>query len=91
MGFIACCQSRRVGSNTKRDIFRHPASVLAPESALGSLPSVALSSAQVALIVVQLEKRSCFIGKQRSKKLRPASLDRPGLSSATEALRHLEP
>ena len=45
IGFIAFCQSR--SSNTKRGISRHPASVLAPESALASLPSVALSSAQV--------------------------------------------
>src|SRR6266516_726273 len=38
IGFIALCQSR--SSKTKRGILRHPASVLAPESALGSLPSV---------------------------------------------------
>jgi hypothetical protein len=34
-------------SKTKRGISRHPASVLASESALGLLPSIALSSAQV--------------------------------------------
>src|SRR5437660_4836246 len=45
IGFIAFCQSR--SSNTKRGISRHPASILAPESVLASLPSVALSSAQV--------------------------------------------
>jgi hypothetical protein len=33
----------------------HPASVLAPGSALGSLPSVALSSAQVGPIIVEQE------------------------------------
>jgi hypothetical protein len=32
---------------TKRDGWKHPASVLGPGSALGSLPSVALSSVQV--------------------------------------------
>src|SRR5438105_12368504 len=43
IGFIALCQSRSsLVLQTKRGIFRHPASVLAPESALGSLPSVAL-------------------------------------------------
>jgi len=41
----------------KRGIFRHPASVLAPESALGSLPSVALSSAQADSIVCNFDKR----------------------------------
>src|SRR2546422_7041949 len=42
IGFIALCQSRSsLVLQTKRCIFRHPASVLAPESALGSLPSVA--------------------------------------------------
>ncbi len=44
IGFIALCQSRSF--QTKRGIRGYPASVLASGSALGSLPSVALSSAQ---------------------------------------------
>src|SRR5207249_1220136 len=53
IGFIALCQSRSSSVlQTKRGILRHPASVLAPESALGSLPSVALSSAQAGAIIV---------------------------------------
>jgi hypothetical protein len=76
IGFIALCQSR--SSKTKRGISRHPASVLAPESALGSLPSVALSSAQADLILCELEKHACFIRKQRSKNPRPASLEMAG-------------
>jgi hypothetical protein len=51
IGFIALCQSR--SSKTKRGILRYPASVLAPESALGSLPSVALSSAQAIHILIR--------------------------------------
>src|SRR5712691_9538367 len=52
IGFIALCQSRSsLVLQTKRGILRHPASVLAPESALGSLPSVALSSAQAGRIL----------------------------------------
>jgi hypothetical protein len=47
-GFIALCQSRTgFISETKRGIVRYPASVLAPGSALGLLPSSALSSVQV--------------------------------------------
>src|SRR5215471_17365967 len=76
IGFIALCQSR--SSKAKRGIFRHPASVLAPESALGSLPSVALSSAQVDLIVCELEKHACFTRKHRSNNPRPASLELAG-------------
>jgi hypothetical protein len=55
IGFIAFCQSR--SSKAKRGIFRHPASVLAPESALGSLPTVALSSAQADSHSNRLSKR----------------------------------
>ena len=56
IGFIALCQSRSsLVPQTKRGILRHPASVLAPGSALGSLPSVALSSAQAGLIIVEQE------------------------------------
>jgi hypothetical protein len=56
IGFIALCQSRSsLVLPTQRGILRHPASVLAPGSALGSLPSVALSSAQVAPIIVEHE------------------------------------
>ena len=56
IGFIAFCQSRSsLVLQTKRGILRHPASVLAPGSALGSLPSVALSSAQVDRIIVEQE------------------------------------
>src|SRR5262245_50164593 len=54
IGFIALCQSRSsLLLQTKRGILRHPASVLAPESALGSLPSVALSSAQADRILLE--------------------------------------
>ena len=53
IGFIALCQARSSSVlQTKRGIFRHPASVLAPESALGSLPSVALSPAQATGILI---------------------------------------
>jgi hypothetical protein len=56
IGFIALCQSRSsLVLHTKRGILRHPASVLAPGSALGSLPSVALSSVQAEPIVVEHE------------------------------------
>src|SRR5436309_15431378 len=56
IGFIALCQSRSsLVLQTKRGILRHPASVLAPGSALGSLPSVALSSVQVDRIIVEHE------------------------------------
>jgi len=56
IGFIALCQSRSsLVLQTKRGILRHPASVLAPGSALRSLPSVALSSARVAPIIVEPE------------------------------------
>src|SRR5437867_12832212 len=56
IGFIALCQSRSsLVPQTKRGILRHPASVLAPGSALGSLPSVALSSAQAGLIIAKQE------------------------------------
>src|SRR5438093_13708266 len=56
IGFIAFCQSRSsLALQTKRGILRHPASVLAPGSALGSLPSVALSSAQADRIIVEQE------------------------------------
>lgn len=47
IGFIAFCQSRSWSAQTKRGIFRYPASVLAPGAALGSVPTVALSSVQV--------------------------------------------
>ena len=53
IGFIAFGQSR--SSKTKRGICRYPASVLAPESALGSLPSVALSSAQADPILIRIQ------------------------------------
>jgi hypothetical protein len=57
IGFIALCQARSsLALQTKRGIFRHPASVLAPESALGSLPSVALSSAQAGRILTVIRK-----------------------------------
>src|SRR5438477_5042472 len=56
IGFIALCQSRSsLVLQNKRGILRHPASVLAPGSALGSLPSVALSSAQVDRIIIEQE------------------------------------
>ena len=56
IGFIALCPSRSsLVLQTKRGIVRHPASVLAPESALGSLPSVALPSAQVGCILTRIE------------------------------------
>ena len=45
---------------TNRGILRHPASVLAPESALGSLPSVALSSAQAGCILTANQNVCCF-------------------------------
>jgi hypothetical protein len=54
IGFIALCQSRSfLILQTKRGILRHPASVLAPGSALESLPSVALSSVQGGPIIVE--------------------------------------
>jgi hypothetical protein len=60
IGFIALCQSR--SSKTKRGIiFRHPAPVLAPESALGSRPRVALSSAQAGLILNSNPNVCCLI------------------------------
>src|SRR5262245_49948486 len=52
-GFIALCQSR--SSRTTRGISRRPASVLAPESALGSFPNVALSSAQAGRILSEIK------------------------------------
>src|SRR5213593_490716 len=56
IGFIAFCQSRSsLVLQTKRGILRHPASVLAPGSALGALPSVALSSVQAGPIIVEHE------------------------------------
>ena len=56
IGFIAFCQSRSsLALQTQRGILRRPASVLAPGSALGSLPSVALSSAQAGPIIVEQE------------------------------------
>src|SRR5213594_3085161 len=62
IGFIAFCQSRSsLVLQTKRGILRRPASVLAPGSALGSLPSVALSSAQAVPIIVQQER--AYAGK----------------------------
>jgi len=61
IGFIALCQSRSpLSLQTKRGIFRHPASVLAPESALGSRPRVALSSAQAIRILIAIRNRCCF-------------------------------
>src|SRR5215510_1842998 len=57
IGFIAFCQSRSSVLQTNGASFRHPASVLAPESALGSLPSVALSSAQADRILRRPSKR----------------------------------
>jgi hypothetical protein len=61
IGFFALCQSRSaLVLQTKRGILRHPASVLAPESALGSLPSVALSSAQVGRILSAFRNVCCF-------------------------------
>ncbi len=41
-------------TKTKRGILRYPASVLAPESALGSRPRVALSSAQAIASLIPL-------------------------------------
>ena len=59
IGFIALCPSRSsLVLQTKRGILRHPASVLAPGSALGSLPSVALSSVQADRIIVEPEHGS---------------------------------
>ena len=56
IGFIALCQSRSsLVLQTKRGILGYPASVLAPGSALGSLPSVALSSVQADCIIVEQE------------------------------------
>ena len=56
IGFIALCQSRSSWVlQTQRGIRRRPASVLAPGSALGSLPSVALSSAQAGPIIGEQE------------------------------------
>jgi hypothetical protein len=61
IGFIALCQSRSaLVFQTKRGILRRPASVLAPESALGSLPSVALSSAQAGRILTVNRNVCCF-------------------------------
>src|SRR5205823_4689310 len=60
IGFIALCQSRSFLVQTQRGILRHPASVLAPEPALGSLPSVALSSAQVGPDSNRESNRCCF-------------------------------
>src|SRR2546422_5732785 len=58
-GFIALCQSRSLFGcsvvQTKRGILRYPASVLAPGSALGLLPSIALSSAQADPILAEHE------------------------------------
>ena len=51
IGFIALCQARSLENQTGYP--RHPASVSAPESELGSLPSVALSSAQAAIILME--------------------------------------
>jgi len=50
IGFIALCQARSLENQTGYP--RHPASVSAPESALGSLPSVALSPAQATGILI---------------------------------------
>ena len=56
IGFIAFCQSRSsFVLQTQRGILRRPASVLAPGSALGSLPSVALPSAQAGPIILEQE------------------------------------
>jgi hypothetical protein len=59
-GFIALCQSRSSSfiSETKRGILRYPASALAPGSALGLLPSSALSSVQVDPHCSRLQLRS---------------------------------
>jgi len=63
IGFIAFCQSRSsLLLLTQRGILRRPASVLAPGSALGSLPSVALSSAQVVPIIVGQQRLCRKIG-----------------------------
>jgi hypothetical protein len=69
VGFIALCQSR--SSKTKRGIFRHPASVLAPEPALGSLPSVALSSAQADRILVENQTFVAFVSPEGVENLVP--------------------
>jgi hypothetical protein len=70
IGFIAFCQSRSF--KTKRGILRHPASVLAPESALGSLPSVALSSAQADRILIENQKTLvAFVNTERVEILVP--------------------
>ena len=59
IGFIASCQSRSYWAlQTNGASTGHPASVLAPESALGSLPSVALSSAQADRIITDLNQRT---------------------------------
>ena len=55
IGFIALCQSRSLENQTGHR--RYPASVLAPESALGLLPSIALSSAQADRILTANQKR----------------------------------
>ena len=75
IGFIAWCQSRSsLVLQTKRGILRHPASVLAPGSALGSLPSVALSSVQADRIIVEQEDVRRKIGHPIG---RPDSPSRP--------------
>jgi uncharacterized membrane protein len=76
IGFIAWCQSRSssvlqtYGASTG-----HPASVLASGSALGSLPSVALSSAQFDRILADRETPSSE--KIHRRIARPYARSRP--------------
>ena len=56
MDLSLCAKPEALGQ-TKRGILRHPASVSAPGLALGSLPSVALSSIQAGLIVREAKNR----------------------------------
>jgi hypothetical protein len=83
IGFIASCQSR--SSKTKRGTFRHPASVLAPESALGSLPSVALSSAQADRILIENQNLCCIVKTEGVENLVPTVCPVAGFEVATEA------
>ena len=82
IGFIAFCQSRSsLVLQTQRGILRRPASVLAPGSALGSLPSVALPSAQAGLIIVQVQQEGlCWqiAHAIRRADFRSSSINDPG-------------
>ena len=60
---LSLCANPEAASSleTKRGIIRHPASVLAPGSALGLLPSSALSSVQLGRIVAvcKIDRNVC--------------------------------